>query len=50
MEGFLEGLSTRVVYVLFKGCNASEFGNYRGITVRLILAKLFVMILDKLVS
>jgi hypothetical protein len=46
-EGFLEALSTGVVHVLFKGGNASEFDNYRGITVRLILAKLFVMIFDK---
>jgi hypothetical protein len=33
--------------MLFKGGNASEFDNYRGITVRPILAKLYTMILDK---
>jgi hypothetical protein len=33
--------------VLFKRGDASEFDNYRGITVGLILAKLFAMILDK---
>jgi hypothetical protein len=36
-----------VVHALFKGGDASEFDNYRGITVGPILAKLFVMILDK---
>ncbi len=33
--------------MLFKGGDASEFDNYRGITVRPILAKLFVIIIDK---
>jgi hypothetical protein len=46
-EGFLETLSTGVVHTLFKGGDASKFDNYRGIMVRLILAKLFAMILDK---
>jgi len=46
-EGFPEGLSTGVVHALFKGGDASEFDNYRGITVGPILVKLFVMILDK---
>jgi hypothetical protein len=49
-EGFPEALSTRVVHALFKGGNASKFDNYRGITIGLILAKLFVMILDKRLS
>jgi hypothetical protein len=47
VEGFLEALSTRVVHTLFKGGNASEFDNYGGITIGPILAKLFIMILDK---
>jgi hypothetical protein len=47
VEGFLEALSIRVAHVLFQGGVASEFNNYRGITVRPILAKLFAMILDK---
>ncbi len=47
MEGFLEALSIGVVHAFFKGGNASEFDNYRGITVGPILAKLFAMILDK---
>jgi hypothetical protein len=49
-EGFLEALSTEVVHALFKGGDASKFDNYRGITVGPILAKLFIMILDKRLS
>jgi hypothetical protein len=36
--------------VFFKGGDASEFDNYRGITVGPILTKLFVMIFDKRLS
>jgi len=43
----LEALSIGVVHALFKGGDASKFDNYRGITVELILAKFFAMILDK---
>ncbi len=50
VEGFPEALSTRVVHALFKTGNASEFDNYRGITIGSILAKLFAMILDKRLS
>jgi hypothetical protein len=39
-----------VVHAFFKGGDASKFDNYRGITVGPILAKLFVMILDKRLS
>ncbi len=46
-EGFPEALFTRVVHAFFKRGDASEFDKYRGITVGPILAKLFVMILDK---
>jgi hypothetical protein len=49
-EGFPKALSTRVVHALFKGGNAFEFDNYRGITVGPILAKLFVMIFNKRLS
>ncbi len=49
-KGFLEALSIGVVHALFKTGNASEFDNYMGITVGPILAKLFVMILDKRLS
>jgi hypothetical protein len=50
IEGFLEALSTGVLHMLFKKGNASEFDNYKGITVGFILAKLFAMILDKRLS
>jgi len=50
LEGFLEVLSTTVVHAFFKGGNASEFDNYKGITVGPMLAKLFVMILSKRLS
>jgi hypothetical protein len=46
-EGFPEALSIRVVHAFFKGDDASEFDNYKGIIVGLILAKLFTMIFDK---
>jgi hypothetical protein len=49
-EGFLEALSIGVVHAFFKRGNASEFENYRGITIGLILAKLFIMILNKRLS
>jgi len=49
-EGFLEALSIKMVHVFFKRGDASEFDNYEGITVGLILTKLFVMILDKRLS
>jgi hypothetical protein len=47
VEGLPEALSTRVVHALFKGGDAFDFNNYRGITVGPILAKLFAIILDK---
>jgi hypothetical protein len=49
-EGFPEALSIGVVLALFKKGNASEFDNYKGIIVGPILAKLFIMILDKRLS
>jgi hypothetical protein len=39
-----------IMIIFFKRGNASEFDNYRGITVGLILAKLFTMILHKRLS
>ncbi len=39
-----------MVHAFFKGGNAFEFDNYRGITIRPILAKLFAMIFDKRLS
>jgi hypothetical protein len=49
-KGFPEALSTGVVHVLFKGGDAFKFDNYMGIMVGPILAKMFVMILDKRLS
>jgi hypothetical protein len=37
-KGSLEALSTRVVHMFFKGGDASEFDNYKGITIGPILA------------
>jgi hypothetical protein len=39
-----------MVHAFFKGGDASEFDNYRGITIGPILAKLFTMNLDKRLS
>jgi hypothetical protein len=50
VEGFWETLSIGVVHTLFKGGDAFEFDNYKGIMVGPILAKLFTMILDKKLS
>jgi hypothetical protein len=49
-KGFPKALSTKVVHALFKGGDASEFDNHRGITVGPILAKFFTMILHKRLS
>jgi hypothetical protein len=49
-KGFPEALSIKVVHAFFKGGDASEFDNYKGITIGPILAKLFAMILDKRLS
>ncbi len=47
VKGVSKAFSIKVVHVLFKGGDASEFDNYKGIIVGPILAKLFTMILDK---
>jgi hypothetical protein len=49
-ENFPKALSSGVVHTLFKGDDASEFNNYRGIIIGPILAKLFAMILNKRLS
>jgi hypothetical protein len=49
-EGFPEALSIGVVHTFFEGGDASKFDNYKGITIRPILAKLFTMILEKRLS
>ncbi len=48
-KGFPKALSTKVVHAFFKGGNASKF-YYKGIMIGPILAKLFVMILNKRLS
>jgi hypothetical protein len=47
VEGFLEAFSIKVVHAFFKRGDASVFDNSRGIIIGPILAKLFVMIVDK---
>jgi hypothetical protein len=49
-EGFPKAFSTGVVHTLFKGGYASKLDYYGGITIGPILAKLFVMILNKRLS
>jgi hypothetical protein len=49
-KGFPEALSIGMVHALFKGGDASEFDNYRGIIIGLILTKSLAMILDKRLS
>jgi hypothetical protein len=49
-EGFLKPSSFGVVHALFKRGDAFKFDNYRGITIEPILAKLFTMILDKMLN
>jgi hypothetical protein len=47
VEGFPKVLFTRVVHTPFKGGDASEFDNYKGVAIGPIMAKLFIMIFDK---
>jgi len=49
-QGYSAGLSTRVIHALHKGGDALQFENYRGITVGPLLAKVFAMILEALLS
>ncbi len=49
-EGFPKAFSIGVVHAVFKGGDASEFNNYRGIIIGPILTKVFTMILDKRLS
>jgi hypothetical protein len=45
-QGYSTGLCTGVIHALHKGGDALQFENYRGITVGLVLAKVFAMILE----
>jgi len=49
-QGYSTGLSTRVIHALHKGGDALQFENYRGITMGLVLAKVFAMILEARLS
>ncbi len=50
LQGYSASLSTRVIHALHKGGDALQFENYRGITVGLVLAKVFAMILKARLS
>jgi hypothetical protein len=49
-QGYSVSLSTGVIHALHKGDDALQFENYRGITVGLVLAKVFAMILEARLS
>jgi hypothetical protein len=45
-EGYSESLSIGIIHALYKGGDCSQFDNYKGIAIGLVLAKMFVMILE----
>jgi hypothetical protein len=49
-EGYCESLSVGIIHALYKGGDCSQFDNYRGITVGLVLAKVFAMIFESCIS
>jgi len=49
-QGYSASLSTGGIHALHKGGDASQFENYRGITVGPVLAKVFAMILEAWLS
>jgi hypothetical protein len=49
-EGYCESLSIGIIHALYKGGDYNQFDNYRGITVGLVLAKMFTMILESRIS
>jgi hypothetical protein len=49
-QGYSIGLFIGVIHALHKGGDALQFENYRGITVGLVLAKVFAMILEAQLS
>jgi hypothetical protein len=49
-QGYSASLSIGVIHALHKGGHALQFENYRGITVGLVLAKVFAMILEARLS
>jgi hypothetical protein len=49
-EGYCESLFVGIIHALYKGGDCSQFDNYRGIIVGLVLAKVFAMILESCIS
>jgi hypothetical protein len=49
-KGYCESLSIGIIHALYKGGDYSQFDNYRGITVGLVLAKVFAMIIKSRIS
>ncbi len=49
-EGYCESLSVGIIHALYKGGDCSQFDNYRGIIVGLVLAKVFAMIFESHIS
>jgi hypothetical protein len=49
-EGYCESLSVGIIHALYKGGDCSQFDNYKGITVGLVLAKVFSMIFESRIS
>jgi len=49
-EGYCESLSVGIIHALYKGGDCTQFGNYRGITVGPVLAKVFAMIFGSRIS
>jgi hypothetical protein len=49
-EGYCESLFVGIIHALYKGGDYSQFDNYRGITIGLVLTKVFTMILKSCIS
>jgi hypothetical protein len=49
-EGYCESLSFGIIHALYKGGDCNQLDNYKGITVRPVLAKVFAMILESHIS
>jgi len=49
-EGYCESLFVGIIHALYKGGDCNQFNNYREITIGLVLAKVFAMILESHIS
>jgi hypothetical protein len=49
-EGYCESLFVGIIHALYKGGDCTQFDNYRGITVRPILVKVFAMIFESYIN